>query len=317
MRRAQALLWGYVAVVILVGTVAVRSVRDRLPDPVASHWDARGEVDGFTTITGMLWQTPLIIAGITALSSGLLLWWQKAPRSQLTAVGVGTAHIVGALLYGGVVEQQGLTHARQAATFPVSTVMIALLCLPLGLAVWLLLRRNDPLPEAVVAETVPTLDVPTGARLAWSGRTRPAPLMMVVLALSWLAAIVIILTMQAPWWLLIVVTLAGLLPLTMFWSTVTVGSTGLTVKALNLVPLQRISLREVESAQSAEVSALKDCGGWGYRFGRDGSVGIVTSSGGVLRVNRRGNRPWIVTVDDADDAAAALNTLVQRAGTAG
>ena len=39
-----------------------RSWRDRLPDPMPSHWNASGQVDGTTSLSGML-TTAVVIAG--------------------------------------------------------------------------------------------------------------------------------------------------------------------------------------------------------------------------------------------------------------
>jgi hypothetical protein len=58
---------------------------------------------------------------------------------------------------------------------------------------------------------------------------------------------------------------------------------------------------------------LREFGGWGYRVGTDGTVGIVVRTGEGLRIRRTGDRSLVVTVDDAATGAALLNTLADRA----
>ena len=62
-----------------------------------------------------------------------------------------------------------------------------------------------------------------------------------------------------------------------------------------------------------DVSPFAEFGGWGYRVGRGGRVGIVLRSGPALQVERTGGRSLVVTVDDAATGAALLNTLAARA----
>jgi hypothetical protein len=73
-----------------------------------------------------------------------------------------------------------------------------------------------------------------------------------------------------------------------------------------------VPLDEVVRAEVVEVSPVAEFGGWGYRVGRAGRVGIVLRSGQALQVERTGGRSLVVTVDDADTAAALLNTLAAR-----
>ena len=57
---------------------------------------------------------------------------------------------------------------------------------------------------------------------------------------------------------------------------------------------------------------MAEFGGWGYRVGRGGRVGVVLRTGEALQVQRTGGRAFVVTVDDAATGAALLNTLAAR-----
>jgi hypothetical protein len=73
-----------------------------------------------------------------------------------------------------------------------------------------------------------------------------------------------------------------------------------------------IPLDEVLGAEQVTVSPFHEFGGWGYRVGRGGRVGVVLRAGVGLQVARTGGRSFVVTVDDAATGAALLNTLAAR-----
>lgn len=58
------------------------------------------------------------------------------------------------------------------------------------------------------------------------------------------------------------------------------------------------------------VNPMGDFGGWGLRLSVDGRVGVVLRTGEALQITRRKGRPFVVTVDDAETAAAVLSAQV-------
>lgn len=93
---------------------------------------------------------------------------------------------------------------------------------------------------------------------------------------------------------------------------VTVDREGLTVRSVLRWPRYRVPLDEVVRADVTHVSPLRDFGGWGWRVGRDGRVGVVLRRGEALQVTRTARRSIVVTVDGAATAAGVLNALVDR-----
>jgi len=86
---------------------------------------------------------------------------------------------------------------------------------------------------------------------------------------------------------------------------------GLTVR-FGLLPWvrRRIPLHRIASAGHGQVRAVRDFGGWGYRF-RPGRTGVVLRSGDALTVElTTSGREFAVTVDDARTGAAVLNGFV-------
>ncbi|QGQ19748.1 hypothetical protein GC089_11580 [Cellulomonas sp. JZ18] len=111
-------------------------------------------------------------------------------------------------------------------------------------------------------------------------------------------------------WLLVVVLAALLAAMSVF--RVRVDAAGLTARSALGWPTLRVPLEEVEEARTVTVDPLADFGGWGYRVGAQGRVGVVLRRGEGLEVRRTGGRATVVTVDDAATAAALLNTLADR-----
>ena len=69
----------------------------------------------------------------------------------------------------------------------------------------------------------------------------------------------------------------------------------------------------MERASVIDVSPLRDFGGWGWRVGHGGRTGIVLRSGEALLVEQTGGRSLVITVEDAAQGAALLNTMAVRA----
>src|SRR5690606_10899317 len=94
--------------------------------------------------------------------------------------------------------------------------------------------------------------------------------------------------------------------------TVLVDRPRLTARVALRYPRLRIPLDEIERAEVVTVRPLGEFGGWGLRTGIDGRTGVVLRSGSAVQVHRTGDRVTVVTVDDAETAVAALNTLASR-----
>jgi hypothetical protein len=93
---------------------------------------------------------------------------------------------------------------------------------------------------------------------------------------------------------------------------VTVGADGVRTTAAPGWPTVTIPLDRIESADTIDVRPLR-WGGWGYR----GSVRLfrraawVVRAGPGLRLQLRGGRVFVVTLDDAESAAAAVRHFVR------
>ena len=107
-----------------------------------------------------------------------------------------------------------------------------------------------------------------------------------------------------------VVSVGLMLVLSVF--RVTVSAEGLVIRSVMGVPTWRLPLDEVAEARVVTVSPFAEFGGWGYRLGPHGRTGFVTRTGEAIEVERGDGTSWVLTVDDAGEGAALLNSLADR-----
>jgi hypothetical protein len=287
------------------GALLLWSVRDSLPERIATHWGPDGAPDGFSTLAGIIGPGLGITIGLTVMLT--LLGRVVRHEPTMGAVSSGTAVFLAVVLFGSAYAQRGLADASNS---PLSNwVMVGALAAGtvVGILVGLLLRGR--------VAGVPPSEVPFEARhLTWSGRLRPSRIALVVLASA------IALTLGLGIWMWAAsgvwfVTLLGMLllpALPMLKATVDVSAEGLRVSAVG-IQLLRVPRERIVDATVTKVSPLGDYGGWGLRGGFDGSWGWVTAEGEALRIRRHGMRDLVFTVDAAAEAARTVNALISKA----
>jgi len=299
--------------VAAVGTGLAYAVRDLVPDPVAVHWGLDGEPDrwqpfGAAVVTAAVITTvmPLALVGLAAVM-------HRSARGPLAAVAGGLAVFLGGVLFGGLVAQRpGQVAQALPPQWAVPTLALTAI-VAVGLWRW---GRTTP-PEVTGAREplpvdAPRLEVMPTTRLAWTGRASLRVGPTVALAVVVLLPLVWVALAGLAWVWLLALALGALLALTLS-ARVTVDASGLRVSSAGL-SWSRVPLERVASAGTTTVSPLGDFGGWGWRIGVDGRRGYVTRAGEALVVHRIGEPDVVVTVDDADEAAAVLNTLAARVG---
>jgi hypothetical protein len=304
--------------VIAVAAGVAWSWRSQLPDPVTTHWGVGGTPDGFSSLEGAL-------ALLLGLGSGLVLLFGGTTWALgQTAVNrrIGGAMTVWVTLFlsitvvGTIAIQRGLSDARDVG--PVDGVLLVAILGPIVPAVLVAVLVPGDLRQptaAPVAADAPRVRLVDGERAVWISRVGTPVAFMVaapVLILGVVGAV-----LARVWAVLIIdaVVVAALVTLTAF--VVRVDRMGLTVRSAVGWPRYRVPLDEIVRADVTQVSPLKEYGGWGWRVGRDGRVGVVLRKGEALLVERTGGRSIVVTVDSAATAAGLLNTLADRARASG
>ena len=300
--------------IIAVAAIVIWSWRAELPDPVASHWGANGRPDGFTSLGG-------IFAVLLGLGGALVLLFARTTwsvgQSSVTrrigaAVTIWLSLFVSTVVVGSLWGQRGLADARDAGS--VNGVLLAAILISIVPAIITAIVVPGDLRQpttAPVAADAPRVKLVDGERAVWIGRAGTKVAFYVAVPVIALGIALAVWT--GTWAVLIIdaIVAAALVMLTTF--VVRVDRMGLTVRSAVGFPRYRVPLDEVVRAGVTQVSPVKNYGGWGWRVGRDGRVGVVLRKGEALLVERTGGRSIAVTVDGAATAAGLLNALADRA----
>ncbi|MFI6786458.1 hypothetical protein ACIBG4_03925 [Nonomuraea sp. NPDC050383] len=312
--RTSATLCGLLVSAVLA--VVPLAVRDRLPDPVATHWSGGSAPDGamplaastmmIVALWSVLWVTLVVLAPMAQeRRNGRAGWWGALAGGAVLFLGLGGVSLLANLDAASWTEAR-LSGWRVAAVLGVS------------LAVGVLagyLRRGETDPPSAGESAPPSLRLQAGRRAVWVGRAGN----------RWLAAVTVVaavaLCVVA---VLVLLGLAGgvaaraLLPglgitlaVGLFTSSLAARVTedGLAVGLGPLRwPVRRIRLDAIERAW-AETRSPAEVGGWGFR-GLPGSATIMLRGGECLVVRYRSGGQLAISVDDAERGASLINALI-------
>lgn len=287
----------------------------RLPDRIAIGWDAAGAPSG--TASPMLCVLTSLLLLVVLLLCGALLRPPGRTARFLGGCLLAASTFGAAFGTGLLVVQLDLPHASAVPAPWGLLLLCSALLLPAGALGWLLAR---PGPEPAFASRHPAaLPVARGERIAWVGGVGMRPALLVILGLagvlaaSCFALAAMLGALPAPLGLSLGAACALLVAVCLCLSVfrVRIDRGGVLVRSALGVPRWRIPLDEVDSVAVAEVQPLRDYGGWGLRQAA-GRVAIVLRAGEALEIGRRGRRPLVVSLRDADGAAAVLRALLER-----
>jgi hypothetical protein len=285
-----------------------------LPSPIAVHFEADGTADGSMSSVAFLAMMAALILGsavvlvVAAWRPGSLLGIQASVATFVgwTASWVAVLVILAnddqarwqdATLGNGAVW--GATASAFGAAIPVARMV--------G-------RHERPARPDVSGRMALGED----ERAAWFGNARSMPLGMTALASAYVGTVVLLTLGSGSFGSGFTVLVVGLAIAAFVRVDVRVTRAGVAVRSgLFGWPRVHLPLDEIESAAFTEVQPLR-FGGWGYRgslrlFRRANWV-VRKGPGLVVRMTR--GREFVVTVDDADEAAAVLNGLLARRAAA-
>lgn len=287
-----------------------------LPTTVAVHWGLHG-ADGY----GPRWTLPLLL-GVLGLGLPLLLGGiavgstRTAPgwaAKLLTVVSSGIGVLLSVAFTAAVGVQRGLETAREAPD------ILPFMAIGFGSALIVAVVAWFLLPKAVRSHAALTpvapLALAADERAVWLGTARfPLPVIAAIvlptLGVAAFASSAAAAQGGVAVALLLIPILVILLTLASADWRVRVDATGLGVRSILGLPRWTIPLADIETAGTTTVVALAEFGGWGVRWSGMGRIGVITRSGQALEVRRRDGRSLVITVDDADAAAALLTARI-------
>lgn len=333
-RRARtAYLWVGVilplAIFALAGVVIAMWL-PQAPNPSATHWGVNGQPDGF----GAPWinlAVPIGLGvGLVLLFGGISWASMRVPqraagpvalrtRSQdpsmtvrlLGAVSLGLSAMMSFIGLVVVGSQRGLADAQDAPDISGATFVGFGLLVVLAVAGWFV----QPAPPKPVPHDGPgaaPLPLADGARAVWFGTatlSKAGVATLSVLLFGTLALGVGLVAAGAAggWFAVAVSLLMIVLMLTTSVFRVRADATGLHVRSTFGWPRYDISAGEIAAVRVVAVNPFAEFGGWGIRWGLDGRFGIVLRAGEGIEVTRENGKIMVVTVDDAETAAAVLS----------
>lgn len=287
---------------VVIGTSLLWSVSDQLPERIVLHWND-GQPDITATLATVLTLAAVLTLGLPALvllaGRRLAGSWRHTWSSGALFAAVAPA----VMIYGTAWAQR---HGPVEYPPPSSMIIgVGWSFIPASiLKSWL----RPPTARSVEAPLVPPV-----VRQAWVGRA----------ATSWTArcsSIVgaalyaVFLAWLIDDWILLLL-MGSVVVVTMVYVTrsrdVVVDYSGVGIRDSGSRP-SPIRMAEIVGASVGDVSALKDFGGWGYRLSVTGVEGWIARSGEALVVHRWDKPDFVFTVDDADEAASVLNSLVSK-----
>lgn len=298
---------------LVIGIVALAWAWPDLPAEVATHWGDDGQPDGFMTRSTALivWQVGTLLGVWVVLTAAVARVPASAPGARgIKAVPAAAAWGVAMLTMGTAVAQRGdVATARSLSGWWVGWVLLAA-AVGAGLAYAL----GDPAPDMPRRTGDPGDDVPrladTASGAEWWTGVAPAGRTMLASAAGLLVLSVVTAWVVGPWVLLLTLPVLAVLVASSY-ARVTVGRKKVVVTG-GLFGWPRLSVALDSVVEALPTTArVRQWGGVGLRT-RPGATGIITRGGEALELRRTDGTTVVITVDDADTAAGAINSLLEQ-----
>lgn len=318
-RSRSVVIAGWYIVVAAAIVAPALALHGRLPDPMATHWDAAGRPDGSTSrgvepaVIFLVWTGAVVLMALLA---------RRSTRHGLGSGGAGALlGFTGALLaivqVTTVVANLDRSRWQDAGHFgwPQATaiIVVGLVCGALGLVID---RRTAPGSASRPAVRHPVLELAGDERAAWWGRVASRPMQIIGAATMAAGGVTGLLAWATKlphgWSIAPGLLVIGFIVLYVGSVRVLVDRRGVQIAFGPWAwPTYRIRLARIASASARRLGPMQ-VGGWGIR-GLPGSTVIMLRGGDCLELKYHTGGNLTISVDDADSGAALINTLRAQA----
>ncbi|WP_158628646.1 DUF1648 domain-containing protein [Saccharopolyspora rhizosphaerae] len=302
---AVSLTWTVVATVALVAPLVL--LRDRLPDPVATHFTGAGVPDG--SMSHAVFPLVVLPGWLLAAAFGVVggaVGKRRAQRAGSAALLAATAVFFGSLVLSTV--GANLDHVDwRDARLPLWHVLVVLLASAAAGGVgWLLGNRGPDEGDAGPAPQSGELDLAPGQRAVWvSSVTSP----VLVVTGSAVLVVGVVVAALGSWQAALPELFAGVVVTALSTARVRVDERGVhTTFGPQRFPTRRIRLEQISSAGVARHRALA-VGGWGYRV-LPATTAIMLRGGECLVLRLTSGRDFVISVDKPERGAELVNALL-------
>lgn len=305
---------GLLILALLAGAWMVM-VKDQLPAELATHWNGRGEVDGYDSLLGHV-LTMTFFSVFVAGAIGCAAITTRAQSIMLARIGLGFAVVLGLMINGLslalVVGQLGMGSAQFASvhglTLAVSLTGSALL----GLLVFFAYRPREVMHEQsheIIAADLEANDPASAVALSQAQRAQLDEVSQVTLTvpgMRWLIAAVAILLMLIGWYadqfVVIFGALAGGLCYWFFFAgAFEVDGQGTRIVASRCFKVMKLQYSDIKAVHVKDVRAL-EYGGWGYRSDIS-HKGFLTGNGPAVVIDMGYYQQQIISMPDVATAS--------------
>ena len=311
-------------VVVALAPVAIGlmtgPVRDRLPEPLPTHWSGTAP-DGFTSFAGFTGGLLVVsvLSLLVALVALLLPRVEPAIRRGSVAAAAALAWgatalwttVIGIAVDVPVAQSAELTWATRI--FGVPAAFAPFVLVPVGLAAlaasMIFGRTPQPIAPAREDADLPVARLGADERVHFATRLT-APVLGAAAAVPAVAALVTSIA-GLPITVAVALGVVAVAMSTLGTARLVVDRTGLTL-TLGILgwPRKRIAVGEITRASVTTVRPV-EWGGWGYRV-TTGRSALVLRAGPGLVVDLVDGRRFAVTLDDPATPAGLLNALRER-----
>lgn len=301
---AASLVWTVVVTSALVTPLVL--LRERLPDPIATHWGFSGVPDGSSSVTGfpLVMLPGWVVMAVFAVVAGTV-GKRRAHRAG-SAAGLGAM----AFFFAGITASTllaNLDHAAwQDARLPMWHVPAVLVAAVVAGGIGWVIGNRGPDEPGTEHDAAGELALEPGQRAVWISSVS-SPVIVVVGA----AAVLVGLGALAleTWQVALPALIAGIFVSGLSTARIRVDERGVSAAfGPQRFPVRRIGLQQISSAGVAHHRAL-EVGGWGYRV-LPATTAIMLRGGECLVLRLTSGRDFVISVDKPERGAELVNALL-------
>lgn len=304
----------------VLGAVWILCVSDRLPQELASHWNGKGEVDGWMSIAGAAWMA-VIMGAVGALIAPLaaLLRGQSLLLARVGVgfgVAFGTAMVsVSVAVVAGQLDVADTSQAELAG--PVLAGGLAA-SFALGAAALFLYKpgevdRTQSAEVRTINANKKASDSPSAVAAQQSAAAGQTLRIKVTMGgWAWVLSIGAgVVTAVSTYFIYPPLALLGVVIAVLSWffchGVIVISPDGYKVLAGGFWRIMPLEWHEIHTVQVAEIKAM-DYGGWGYRL-NGGSSAFIMSSGPAVVMEARYHQEFVASMPDLDTASSAADLI--------
>jgi hypothetical protein len=306
MRVRQTAALALIAVPFVVTLILLLTVQD-LPNPLPSHWNVHGDVNGTMSRAAFTVMALLVTFGAVVVAIGFTRAHEDEEVRRFAATACAfAAYLIGGLSVMTLVLANGAEQAADVG-LPWSALLLTLvIAFGVPALVYRIWPRPEPVPDGPPDPALPRIQLAPGERAAYVTTIRSSGFVALGIGCAALGLGLIVFSDVIVGATVIAVA-AAVLALSRV--TLRVDETGVRI-AFGPGIRVRVPMDDIRQAAVEDIRPLA-WGGWGYRI-RPGRRGLILRAGPGLVLDLRSGTRFAVTVDDPERPAALLNGLLER-----